>query len=149
MPSSSTAPDAPLHLATLTSLTPVQHRLSVIHTGAFFHLFDEAKQRKLAHLIGTLLSPLSGSMILGSHMGVPDTDEYKNGGIRQSHLGLDIFGHSPTSWTRLWVGSDGIFKPQDVTVWVKAIEVERKVVGQASGGTDYKANMLVWSVTRV
>ena len=89
-------------------------------------------------------------MILGSHMGLPDTEEYKvAGGVRNSSTGNLIYAHCPMSWKNLWVGSSGVFKPHDVTVWATAKQVERKVVVQASGDATIKAHMLVWSVTRV
>ena len=148
---SSTPPSPPPALSTLTSLTPLQHRISVIHTGAFFHLFDDVKQRKLAHLLASLLSPLPGSMILGSHMGRPDTEEYKNGGWRPSNLhpGAKMFAHSPTSWRNLWVGSGGVFRPQDVTVWTDTQERDRSYMNLAPGDTERKGHLLIWSVTRV
>ena len=149
--SSSTPPSPPPLLATLTSLTPLQHRTSIIHTGSFFHLFDDVKQRELAHLLGSLLSPLPGSMILGSHMGLPDTDEYKeNGGWRSSGLReSQRFGHSPTSWTKLWVGNNGVFKPQDVVVWAETKEVARSYMNpESKDGHQRKGHLLVWSITR-
>lgn len=88
-------------------------------------------------------------MILGSHIGLPDSEEHKiAGGQRDSHNGSLMFAHCPTSWKNLWVGSDGVFRPQDVIVWATVKEVERKIVVQAGDAT-MKAHLLVWSVTRV
>jgi hypothetical protein len=146
-PSSSSPPGPPPPLAKLTSLTPIQHHLSVIHTGSFFHLFSQAKQSELAHLLATLLSPLPGSIILGSHIGLPDTEEYKAGdGLHVS--ATRMFTHSPTSWNNLWVGGDGVFKPEDVIT--RAEVTEWKVLVQT--GPDPKHDivfLLDWSVTRV
>ena len=142
---SSAPPSPPPALSTLTSLTPLQHRISVIHTGAFFHLFDEVKQRELAHLLASLLSPLPGSMILGSHVGSPNNEEYKSGGL-QSSLGPETFAHSSTSWRNLWVGSGGVFNPWEVMVWVETDARDISLMAQAN---EDKSHWLIWSVTRV
>ncbi|KAF8488519.1 hypothetical protein JB92DRAFT_3090780 [Gautieria morchelliformis] len=149
-PSSSSPPGPPHPLAKLTSLTQIQHHLSVIHTGAFFHLFSETKQSELAHLLATLLSPLPGSIILGSHQGQPDTEYKADGGLRVAVNGTRIFAHSPTSWNNLWVGSGGVFKPEDVITRAEATEVERKFIGDTDSHLKYgKSFILEWSVTRV
>ncbi|KAF8481384.1 hypothetical protein JB92DRAFT_2765634 [Gautieria morchelliformis] len=145
--SSPSPPSPPPLLAKLTSLTPIQHHLSVIHTGSFFHLFSETKQIELAHLLATLLSPLPGSIILGSHTGLPDTEEYKAGGVlRVSETRM--FAHSPTSWNNLWVGGDRAFRPEDVIT--RAEVTEWKALTQRGSGTKQGIVLLLdWSVTRV
>jgi hypothetical protein len=148
-PPSSSPSGPPPPLSELTSLTPIQHHLSVIHTGTFFHLFSETQQSELAHLLATLLSPFPGSIILGSQLGLPDTEEYKYGGDVHP-LGTRMFVHSPTSWDNLWVGGDGIFKPTDVITQAEVTEAERTIQGRTSSDpTRDKFFVLEWSVTRV
>ncbi|KIJ29318.1 hypothetical protein M422DRAFT_188612, partial [Sphaerobolus stellatus SS14] len=104
-PISSTPPttEVPI-LKTLTSLTPLQHHVSIIHAASFFHLFNEEPQRRLAFLLGSLLSPLPGLMIIGTHGGLLDTEENKKGAPRFIDLVGSLFAHSPTSWRELWIG---------------------------------------------
>lgn len=93
-------------------------------------------------------------MIVGSHMGNSDIEEYKeNGGWRDFPLaGGKMFGHCVTSWKNLWAGRKGVFKPHEVVVWATSKQVERNQVIQARGGDPislYSGHMLYWSVTRV
>ncbi|KAL8278957.1 hypothetical protein RQP46_008626 [Phenoliferia psychrophenolica] len=60
-------------LRTLTTLTPLVHKIRHLHASAFFHLFDEATQLKLAHLVLPLLMPSPGSTIFGSHVGARES----------------------------------------------------------------------------
>ncbi|KAF8579004.1 hypothetical protein K439DRAFT_1360580 [Ramaria rubella] len=148
-PTSMVPTGLPPSLAALTSLTPLQHHVSIIHTASFFHLFPQAKQRSLAYLLATLLSPLPGSIILGSHMGLPDTEENKAGGTRWTGRGTTVFADSPTSWNDMWVGKDGVFKPEEVTVSTMVKEIQRDDIVKAGGDPDSRAYWLVWSITRV
>ncbi|GJJ09837.1 hypothetical protein Clacol_004061 [Clathrus columnatus] len=116
---SSQVVDSPPSLTDLTSLTPLQHRISVIYASSFFHLFGEDEQFKLAHLFASLLSPLPGSIIFGSHNGAPEGD--KPGRIRASTRGNSGFGHSPASWKELWTDKNGPFSPEQVVVQVEAL----------------------------
>ena len=128
---------APPELGSLTSLTPLQGRVSAIFMGAFFHLFDEAKQLQIARQVASLLSPLPGSIIFGSHITMPVD------GIRENFLGNEAFCHSPESWKELW---DGIlFEKGTVNV-----EASVKLVDWGIGkGIDVKLIWTSWSVTRV
>ncbi|KAJ7111498.1 hypothetical protein C8R44DRAFT_842288 [Mycena epipterygia] len=84
----------------VTSLTPLNGHISVLHTSYFFHLFNEQKQTEVAHLVAGLLSPLPGSMVFGEHVG----KDVK--GIRPDpymrRVGGEMFCHSPESWVELW-----------------------------------------------
>ena len=59
-------------LRDLSSLTPLQGKVSAIHTSAFFHLFPEEQQLALAHRFASLLSPQKGSIIFGQHGSRPE-----------------------------------------------------------------------------
>ncbi|KIJ29317.1 hypothetical protein M422DRAFT_36974 [Sphaerobolus stellatus SS14] len=105
-------------LTSLKTLSPLIGQVSIIHAAFFFHLFDEKQQRDLANRVYKLLTPIPGSMILGSNMGLPDADDNRNGGLRWSRTGKSIFAHSPTSWATMW---KNIFGEGNVRIesWVK------------------------------
>ncbi|KIJ46592.1 hypothetical protein M422DRAFT_29148 [Sphaerobolus stellatus SS14] len=152
-PTSSTPPirDIP-SLKTLTSLTPLQHHVSIIHAAAFFHLFNEEPQRRLAFLLGSLLSPSPGSMIIGSHGGAPDTEENKKGATRFIGVSESVFTHSPTSWRSLWIGEGGVFKEGDVKVWAEAKVLPRPPSQPTltdSSGLPVERCVMTWSVIRI
>lgn len=137
-------PEPQPDLATLTSLNPLHGRVSAIHASSFFHLFDEEKQAHLAYALGWLLSPLPGSMIIGSHSGAPEkglrTDKVEgDDGVECGSL--TMFCHSPESWTELWDGQ--VFKKGTV-------KVEAKLVEHAALGRGKVAfYVLQWCVTRL
>ncbi|GJJ09839.1 hypothetical protein Clacol_004063 [Clathrus columnatus] len=143
--------DSPPSLTNLMSLTPLQHHISVIYTSSFFHLFGEDEQFKLAHLFASLLSPLPGSIIFGSHNGASDTK-----GDKPRRTGLTtgdkfIFAHSPASWKELWTDKNGPFSPEQVSVRVEVIIAERKDIDTAGMfilEQPYIAYRHIWSVTR-
>ncbi|KAG5650636.1 hypothetical protein H0H81_011533 [Sphagnurus paluster] len=90
----------PVDPRSLTSLTPLQGRLSAIHTSLFFHLFTEAEQLIIAQRLASLLAPTPGAVIFGEHTGKPEAGLY-------THLMCasgSMFCHSPASWTALWDG---------------------------------------------
>ncbi|KAG5654190.1 hypothetical protein H0H81_006572, partial [Sphagnurus paluster] len=121
-------------LKSLVSLTPLQGHISVIHASSFFHLFDEARQLELAKRVATLLSPLAGSIIFGSHIGKLEK------GLHERHDDeTKMFCHSPESWQALWDGE--IFDKGQVKVDAILRPVERP---DKTG----VAHLLIWSVTR-
>lgn len=140
--------DKPPPLKSLTSLTPLQHHVSVIYTAAFFHLFEEDKQRQLAFLFASLLSPLPGSIIFGSHTGASDSDDDKLGKGRLTFRGEKAFAHSPTTWEELWTGKDGPFKPDQVSIKVEVVERDRRF-GHNQPFQAIKTYHHVWSITRI
>ena len=124
-------------LRSLTSLTPLQGRVSAIFACAFFHLFSEVKQLQVARQLGSLLSPLPGSVIFGAH------GTMLVNGIRESSLGTEAFCHSPESWKELWDGN--VFEKGTVSV-----EVDVKLVDRGPGrGIQEKIIWMSWSVTRL
>jgi len=90
------------------SLAPLQRLVSAIHASAFFHLFDETDQERIARACNTLLSHQPGSIIFGSHRG-SDTPTDRGKG--------NSFAHSPESWKDMWrkVAPDGSLQ---VDVWL-------------------------------
>jgi len=128
----------PPSLDVLTSLTPLQRHVSVIHTSSFFHLFDEAQQFKIARLLRALLSLLPGSIILGTDRGLPDQKD-NSGGIDQKSVPGTLVVHSPATWKEMWVGQGGVFKPEEVVLNTRVV-IRR--------GPSHDAYLLYWSITR-
>lgn len=128
---------APPELKSLTSLTPLQGQVSAIFAGAFFDVFDEAKQIQVARLLASLLSPLPGSVIFGSNSAMLVS------GTRMMSLGIEVFCHSPEAWTEVWDGI--VFKKGTVSV-----ELSVKHVDRGPGkGIDDKLVWMSWCVTRL
>ncbi|KAI0700443.1 hypothetical protein BC835DRAFT_418851 [Cytidiella melzeri] len=132
-------------LSGLTSLIPLTGRVSAIHASAFFHLFNEARQLELATLFAALLSPESGSVAFGSHIGLQEK------GLRlevlqpgQKDAEVRMFCHSPESWKEM---VEGVFGKGKVDVWATLKEIQRKDYVKVNEKA--KFYMLVWSVTRL
>lgn len=144
-------PDTPVpDLRTLTSLNPLRGHVSAIHASAFFHLFDEEKQFQLARALAGLLSPESGSMILGAHGGRKEKGFRVETGtaLHSTYTDAPMFCHSPESWTELWDGQ--VFDQGTVRVDVFLHETQRKDLEGAPGIVPgAKFHVLVWSVTRL
>ncbi|KZT63650.1 hypothetical protein DAEQUDRAFT_733588 [Daedalea quercina L-15889] len=134
-------PDAPAPaLEGLTSLNPLHGRVSVIHASAIFHLFEESKQRELAHAVAGLLSPEHGSLMLGRHAAAPEK------GIRRSEVGakpFEMFCDSVDSWRDMW---EGIFEPGTVKI---ETELEEVANGAQRTGINMQLWEMTWSVTRL
>jgi len=132
-------------LNTLTSLIPLQGKISAIHMSSFFHLFPEDLQLQLAKIVSSLLSPEKGSIIFGQHVGMPVKgfkDEFK--------AQVKMFCHSPESWTQMWVEDVFGGKDKDGNDRVK-VETEL-IIAVKTGLVDYSkedARLLNWSVTRL
>ncbi|GJJ13706.1 hypothetical protein Clacol_007962 [Clathrus columnatus] len=133
-------------LKSLTSLTPLHNRVSIIHISSVFHLFSPEKQQKLAHILASMLSPLPGSMILGKQLA---TDS----GIYEWDFGNDVgsaWSYSTLAWKELWTGENGPFKTEEVDaqVLVEALptEIGNAAVGRSNTPT---IQFLIWSITRV
>ena len=123
-------------ISELTSLNPLCGHVSALSVCAIFHLFStEEAQFQLAQNIAGLLSPETGSMILGYHVGRGEAGvrvERSPGGTEYR-----LFCHSPESWAELWDGK--IFRKGTVRVDAR--------LGDEM--TDKKYQMLQWSVTRL
>ncbi|KAJ6537692.1 hypothetical protein B0H19DRAFT_1213596 [Mycena capillaripes] len=125
------APD----LRSLEALNLLHGRVSVIHTGSFFHLFPQEKQLEIARKFAGLLSPRSGSMIFGCHGGLP-TKGYMLGSRENQ-----IFCHSPESWKEMW--EEQVFERGTVEIQAY-LKNSGKVLNPT---TDFW--MLYWSVKRL
>ena len=123
-------------LKALASLTPLQGHTSAINVSRLFHLFDESQQLLLAKLVATLLSPVPGSIIFGTHAGA-----HQKGPRAPDH---PMFCHSPDSWKDLWDGT--VFQKGSVKV-----EAELRIARSANRNFKFDNDVyyLWWSVTRV
>ncbi|PSR71363.1 hypothetical protein PHLCEN_2v12739 [Hermanssonia centrifuga] len=141
-----TAPTTPIPpLGSLTSLTPLVGRLSIIHASSLFHLFNEEEQLRLAKQLGALLSPRPGSFIFGAHGGRPEKG-FRIAASRPDSHGVRMFCHCPESWKRLW--EKEVFREGRVTVKAHLQEVERgDLLAVDSEGS--KFHLIIWSVTRL
>lgn len=113
------------------SLDALRGHLSAIHTSAFFHLFSRNEQTVIAKKLASLLSPLPGSIIFGSHLGSEQPQEgAKNG------TGTVFYRHSPESWKKMW---EEVFDKKGI------IQVETGF----GGGPENEEEAMWWSVMRV
>lgn len=124
---------SPLILSSVTSLSSLHGRLSVIAAIALFHVFDEEQQRQLAHRLGALLSPQSGSMIFGWQVG----SAVKK---METRLWAHMFCQSPESWRSIWDGE--VFEKGTVKV-----DIILKHVPEAP--QDMELDGIFWCVTRL
>ncbi|TFK94516.1 hypothetical protein K466DRAFT_326286 [Polyporus arcularius HHB13444] len=135
-------------LSSLSSLNSLRGHVSAIHAGALLHLFSEEQQAHIMRAFAGLLSPDSGSMILGSQSGAPEkgTRVVLTG---RNGASVSQFCHSPESWKELIDGQ--IFKKGTVNVEVVLIEEDVK----RHPGHDQENTLppayytLAWSVTRL
>ncbi|EJD05463.1 uncharacterized protein FOMMEDRAFT_77875 [Fomitiporia mediterranea MF3/22] len=138
-PPSTPRPD----LATLTSLKPLQGHVSAIHVSAFFHLFGKEQQIIAAQALASLLSPLPGSMIFGTH-----SSRDTSGEITHPGSGDIVYNFNPEDWCALWDGT--IFRKGSVSVEARLIDNpiwRGKEFNNATEGT--KRHGMVWSVKRI
>ena len=122
-------------LSSLISLTPLHGHVSIIHASSFFHLFDEEKQLLAAQTLASLMSPLPGSLMLGTHVALPEK------GMKTELFGQQssMFCHSPNNWREMWDGQ--VFKKGTVNVQANLVRVEHDLPGSS--------HLMSWSVTRI
>ncbi|KAI0771025.1 hypothetical protein BD413DRAFT_476724 [Trametes elegans] len=132
-------------LRTLTSLSPLRGHAAAIHASAFFHLFGEDEQQRLARALAGLLSPAPGSVILGAHGGRAEKGFRTEARRPSSHRNAPMFCHSPESWRELWDGQ--VFERGTVKVEAYLHETPRRDLDGIA--PDAKFYLLVWSVTRL
>jgi len=122
--STTPSPDAPAasHPHDCHDLESLRGRLTHIYTGSLFHLFDEDNQRALALRLALLLTRKSGAVMFGRHQGMNEE------GLIGDHLGRIRYGHSPASWTRMWLDvfttlEGETFARDKVVIEAKLVEV--------------------------
>ncbi|KAI5120897.1 hypothetical protein M0805_002997 [Coniferiporia weirii] len=132
-------------LSMLTSLTPLQGHVSAIHVSSFFHLFEKAEQIAAARALASLLSPLPGSIIFGTHTSTPISGTKKLT-VRKTQ----IYCYSPEDWCALWNGE--VFEKGTVAVEA-ALEYKDPWRGRGFEGDaddpQTKRHSMVWCVRRL
>jgi hypothetical protein len=78
------------------TLDDIKGKVTILYTGAVFHLFTEDKQRTFADGITRLISRDRPAVLFGLHRGA------KVKGPRISSSGRAMFAHDPESWEELW-----------------------------------------------
>jgi hypothetical protein len=137
------SPGPPPTVASVNALTELRGHISAIHASSLFHLFGEEKQFELGKRLAALLDPRPGSIIFGSHAGLPVKGE-RSGTFRK------MFTHSPESWTEMWeeqIFKEGQVKVNAVLRELNVVVEERRRVAAMEEGT--KVYWLVWSVERL
>ncbi|KZT35904.1 hypothetical protein SISSUDRAFT_121495 [Sistotremastrum suecicum HHB10207 ss-3] len=126
------------------TLDGVKGKLDFVYAGALFHLFDEPTQRDLAFRLARLIQMPSDSsgqlpdaIIFGRHAGL-DEEGYISGHFVGGRWG-QRYGHSPTSWVRLW---KSIYTELYGHEWVEE-NIQANAVMQR---INTKVKMLFWSV---
>ncbi|KIK57808.1 hypothetical protein GYMLUDRAFT_46003 [Collybiopsis luxurians FD-317 M1] len=114
------------------SLDFLRGQLSVVHASAFFHLFNKDEQLVIAKKLASLLSPVPGSFIFGSHVGASKPLEDAN-----NKPGMWFYLHSPDTWKEMWEME--VFQGKGV-VRVEAALGEQAELNQT--------RIMRWSVTR-
>lgn len=128
----------------MKNLGQLQNKVSVINASAFFHLFDDGKQRQLARILGNLLSPQPNSIILGRQAGAPTVEKTLTlPGAQFMKL------HCPKTWQELWTGNDGPFNPDDVEIHTLAHSLTIDDMMTLVNSTEDEYYWLTWSVRRV
>ena len=135
-PPVTTAPD----LRNLTSLNPLRGHVSAIYASAFFHLFPQDAQLRVARALAGLLSPEPGSMIFGKQIGLPENEHSDVSSPRRQ------FCHTSQSWSELWDGD--VFPKGTVRVLAFVTEVPKDEVARVFPEAK-SLHMLTWSVTRL
>ncbi|KAJ6471691.1 hypothetical protein DFH09DRAFT_954321, partial [Mycena vulgaris] len=144
-PTSTSAPPSP-PLTTITSLTALTGHVSILHISYVFHQFDDQQQIDLARAIAGLLSPLPGSMMLGSQVGKKIMG-YLPGPARYPGDQGQVFAPLPESWTAMW---EDIFPKGTVRVEATLRKREEcypwELLAPTPEGDD---GILTWSIARL
>ncbi|KAF7329567.1 hypothetical protein MKEN_00219600 [Mycena kentingensis (nom. inval.)] len=134
--------------STLTTLTPLKGKLTLIHAASFFHLFDEQTQLALARILTALLSPESGAMIFGVQVGRRVAGPRTRVKYSEDDTGEDLYTHSPESWRAMW---EAVFAESGGAGEIE-VHLKLKDEGQDTArawSEDGADGWLIWSVTRV
>ncbi|KAI9059639.1 hypothetical protein FKP32DRAFT_1596195 [Trametes sanguinea] len=132
--------DPPPELSSLKSLNPLRGHVSAIHASSFFHLFDEEKEEQIARAFAGLLSPLPGSVILGTQSAATATLGFKADVYGPEGGKFVVFCQSPEAWSEMWDGR--VFKKGTV-------KVETRLARAWVGTKEMQYDFLQWSVTRL
>jgi hypothetical protein len=82
-----------------STLDDIKGNVTLLYTGAVFHLFKEDEQRIFAERIDSLLAKDGQVVVFGLHRGSQVAGARKN---FSSSAGGIPYAHSPESWKELW-----------------------------------------------
>jgi hypothetical protein len=121
-------------------------------------LFSEKNQCQLAHALGSLLAPESGSIIFGSHLALPNKGVFTE---KIFDMEGKIFCHDPVSWKDMWVGrpitenttgvdpADNVGNLHAAVFPLDSVKLDSTLIPVKSGASESRIWFLVWSITRV
>jgi hypothetical protein len=119
-----------------TSLNDVKGKVTLLYTGAVFHLFQEDPQRVFAENIKTLLATEGAVVVFGWHACAREK------GVFTSRSGQPLFAHDPQSWKELWTEVLGA----DAKNWT--IRAECRNSWTAAEHAEIDRRYLEWSLWR-
>ncbi|KAI0646351.1 hypothetical protein C8Q79DRAFT_1000700 [Trametes meyenii] len=136
------APNPTVAISTVTDLAQLRGSLTHVYTGALFHLFDEETQHGLAVRLATLLKREPGAIVFGRHQGLREE------GYIDDHLGRKRYGHSGSSWERLW---KRVFTEVEGEAFTSRVIVQTDLregpnPHLIAGTVGHQSYMLYWSV---
>lgn len=76
-------------------LKELEGQIDIIHTAAFFHVFDLNQQKEVCRRVVQLLKPQKDSLLLGRHFGNVNGRELV---FKQRSM----YFHNVESWKRMW-----------------------------------------------
>ena len=119
-----------------TNLDDVKGKVTLLYTGAVFHLFNEENQHIFANKIANLVARDKEVVVFGMHRGAPKKGprEHRSGGI--------LFCHDPQSWKDLWTEVLG----DDVKNWTMKAELRDTWTAAEYVTTEHP--VLQWSLWR-
>jgi len=123
-----------------TRVDDLKGKVTLLYTGAVFHLFEEHEQRLLAEKINSLFAKTGEVVAFGTHRGHKVAGRLT--GSSGSWMGLKAFAHDPQSWKRMWTEVLG----EDVKNW--ALNAKLKSHWTDAEDVDENRPVLQWSLWR-
>jgi hypothetical protein len=118
------------------NLDDVKGKVTLLYTGAVFHLFNEENQRIFTEKISSLVAKDKEVVVFGSHRGAEQKGprDHRSGGI--------LFCHDPQSWKDLWTEALG----EDAKNWTMKAELRNTWTAAEYVTADHP--VLQWSLWR-
>jgi len=120
-----------------TTVDDLTGKVTLLYTGAVFHLFKEREQRLFAEKLATLFAKTGDVVAFGTHRG-----RKVAGNLTSSSMGLSAYAHSPESWKELWIDVLG----EDAKNWT--INAELRSQWTDAEHVDENTPVLQWSLWR-
>lgn len=103
-----------------SDLKELNGQVDIIHAAAFFHLFDYAEQKQIAHRVVKLLKPQKDSLLLGRQVGNVTAGSFQH----RTNKGSTMYRHNDQSLKKMWdevgkeVGGIKFETKVEMTEWV-------------------------------